>query len=231
MLTVVNMSQPSKGPATGGGGTADGSNTLLLGGGVAAPRWCVAVGAYRAQPPPYGRLIARPMGPQRARGAAAPRAADPVGAARVADPRRAHRSGRPRPPASVQPAPPPPPGRSAAGDGSRRLIHRPRPGAPVLAIITVMVLIVSMLGIERVTGVSTAAQRADRGPAAAAEEVPGAAGEPAGVDRGQRIDLNAQIHPVGLAADGSIGVPGDGPARTRPAGTTRARPPASTARR
>lgn len=36
-LTVLNMTQPTKGPATGGGGTADhGTRTLLLASGVAA---------------------------------------------------------------------------------------------------------------------------------------------------------------------------------------------------
>ncbi len=48
-LTVVTMSQPAKGPATGGGGTADGSNTLLLAGGITATALVVAFGAYRAQ--------------------------------------------------------------------------------------------------------------------------------------------------------------------------------------
>lgn len=42
-LTVLNMTQPSKGPATGGGGTADrGGSSLMLAGGVAAA--VIAVG-------------------------------------------------------------------------------------------------------------------------------------------------------------------------------------------
>ncbi|MFI7605614.1 hypothetical protein ACIBTV_10855 [Micromonospora sp. NPDC049366] len=45
-LTVLNMAQPSKGPATGGGGTAMGRGTgsLLLIGGVAAVAAAVALG-------------------------------------------------------------------------------------------------------------------------------------------------------------------------------------------
>ncbi|MFC0503004.1 hypothetical protein [Micromonospora costi] len=45
-LTVLNMAQPSKGPATGGGGTAAGRGTgmLLLVGGLAAAGAAVAIG-------------------------------------------------------------------------------------------------------------------------------------------------------------------------------------------
>ncbi|MEU6202389.1 hypothetical protein ABZ814_02195 [Micromonospora musae] len=45
-LTVLNMAQPSKGPATGGGGTAmgRGTGTLLLVGGLAAVGAAVALG-------------------------------------------------------------------------------------------------------------------------------------------------------------------------------------------
>ncbi|MEV4811616.1 hypothetical protein [Micromonospora avicenniae] len=46
MLTVLNMAQPSKGPATGGGGTATGgrTGTVLLIGGLAAAGVAVALG-------------------------------------------------------------------------------------------------------------------------------------------------------------------------------------------
>ncbi|WP_089158286.1 hypothetical protein [Micromonospora sp. NBS 11-29] len=49
MLTVLNMSQPSKGPATGGGGTAGGRGTgsLLLVGGLVAVAVVAGVSARR----------------------------------------------------------------------------------------------------------------------------------------------------------------------------------------
>ncbi|WP_433394337.1 hypothetical protein [Micromonospora sp. KLBMP9576] len=47
-LTVLNMDQPSKGPATGGGGTAgsSGTGTLLLVGGVAVVGLAVGFGFF-----------------------------------------------------------------------------------------------------------------------------------------------------------------------------------------
>ncbi|MFE9954045.1 hypothetical protein [Micromonospora sp. NPDC005299] len=49
MLTVLNMAQPSKGPATGGGGTAGGrgAGSLLLVGGLVAVAVVAGVGARR----------------------------------------------------------------------------------------------------------------------------------------------------------------------------------------
>ncbi|MBY8873238.1 hypothetical protein K7640_15485 [Micromonospora sp. PLK6-60] len=50
MLTVLNMAQPSKGPATGGGGTAGGGpgvGSLLLVGGLAAVAVVAGLGARR----------------------------------------------------------------------------------------------------------------------------------------------------------------------------------------
>lgn len=49
MLTVLNMAQPSKGPATGGGGTASGrgAGSLLLVGGLVAVAVVAGVGARR----------------------------------------------------------------------------------------------------------------------------------------------------------------------------------------
>ncbi len=49
MLTVLNMAQPSKGPATGGGGTAGGHGlgSLLLVGGLATVAVVAGVGARR----------------------------------------------------------------------------------------------------------------------------------------------------------------------------------------
>jgi hypothetical protein len=49
VLTVLNMAQPSKGPATGGGGTAGGQGTgsLLLVGGLVAVAVAAGIGARR----------------------------------------------------------------------------------------------------------------------------------------------------------------------------------------
>ncbi|SCL38944.1 hypothetical protein GA0070624_6393 [Micromonospora rhizosphaerae] len=48
VLTVLNMAQPSKGPATGGGGTASGrgAGSLLLVGGLAAVAVAAGFGAF-----------------------------------------------------------------------------------------------------------------------------------------------------------------------------------------
>ncbi|WP_422754959.1 hypothetical protein [Micromonospora sp. WMMD708] len=48
MLTVLNMAQPSKGPATGGGGTAGdrGSGSLLLVGGLAVVAVAAGLGVF-----------------------------------------------------------------------------------------------------------------------------------------------------------------------------------------
>ncbi|SCE84724.1 hypothetical protein GA0074695_1568 [Micromonospora viridifaciens] len=53
VLTVLNMAQPSKGPATGGGGTADGrgAGSLLLIGGLVAVAVAAGVGARRRTGP------------------------------------------------------------------------------------------------------------------------------------------------------------------------------------
>jgi hypothetical protein len=50
-LTVLNMSQPSKGPATGGGGTAGGrgSGSLVLVGGLTAAAVAAGFGAFRSR--------------------------------------------------------------------------------------------------------------------------------------------------------------------------------------
>ncbi|MEU5938596.1 hypothetical protein ABZ807_05310 [Micromonospora sp. NPDC047548] len=49
MLTVLNMAQPSKGPATGGGGTAAdrGAGSLLLVGGLAVVAVVAGLGVFR----------------------------------------------------------------------------------------------------------------------------------------------------------------------------------------
>ncbi|MGC4807063.1 hypothetical protein [Micromonospora sp. DT233] len=57
-LTVLNMAQPSKGPATGGGGTAGderGTGTLLLVGGLAVAAVAAGFGAYGSRRRPGTR--------------------------------------------------------------------------------------------------------------------------------------------------------------------------------
>jgi hypothetical protein len=46
ILTVLNMQQPTKGPAAGGGGTAGGPASLLLIGGIAAVALAVGFGFF-----------------------------------------------------------------------------------------------------------------------------------------------------------------------------------------
>ncbi|MFX0592047.1 class F sortase [Melissospora conviva] len=147
------------------------------------------------------------MGPQRARGGR--HRARPIRSALRGSLTRGGRILRQASAASVvQPAPPPP--RPIGGGGrSRRLIHRPRPGAAVVAIITVMVLIVSALAIERVAGVTLLPSGLTAGLRPPPKKFPVLPASPPVSIAAKRIDLNAQIHPVGLAADGSIGVPGE----------------------
>ncbi|MFI9529932.1 class F sortase [Micromonospora rosaria] len=88
-----------------------------------------------------------------------------------------------------------------------RLGGGPGPGAPVLMVAGLMVLIVAMLGVERVTGVSLLPDRLTAGLRPPPRDFPVlAASRPTGV-RIPAIDVDAPVHSVGLAADGTIGVP------------------------
>ena len=72
-----------------------------------------------------------------------------------------------------------------------------------------MVLIVSALAIERVAGVTLLPSGLTAGLRPPPKKFPVLPASPPVSIAAKRIDLNAQIHPVGLAADGSIGVPGE----------------------
>ncbi|MFJ6200032.1 class F sortase [Micromonospora sp. NPDC092111] len=81
------------------------------------------------------------------------------------------------------------------------------PGLPVLAIAAVMVLIVAMLGVERVTGLSVLPDRFIAGLRPPPKKFPVLSGSPPTQIAISSIDLRAAVHDVGIAPDGSIAVP------------------------
>ncbi|MEH0842782.1 class F sortase [Micromonospora sp. CPCC 205711] len=81
------------------------------------------------------------------------------------------------------------------------------PGVGVLVIGTLMVLIVAMLGVERVTGLSVLPDRFIAGLRPPPKKFPVLPGSPPTRIAISSIDLQAPVHHVGIAADGSIAVP------------------------
>ncbi|WP_435832813.1 class F sortase [Micromonospora wenchangensis] len=81
------------------------------------------------------------------------------------------------------------------------------PGLPVLAIAAVMLLIVAMLGVERVTGLSVLPDRFVAGLRPPPKRFPVLSGSPPTQIAISRIDVRAPVHQVGIAPDGSIDVP------------------------
>ncbi|TDC36931.1 class F sortase [Micromonospora sp. 15K316] len=98
-----------------------------------------------------------------------------------------------------------------ARPGRPRVRHRlgagGGPGLPVLLVAGLMVLIVAMLGVERVTGLSVLPDQLSAGLRPPPKKFPVLpASRPAELSI-RTIDLRAPVHDVGIAADGSIGVP------------------------
>ncbi|MFG2057138.1 class F sortase [Micromonospora sp. NPDC048930] len=88
----------------------------------------------------------------------------------------------------------------------RYAAHR-GPGAPVLVVATLMVLIVAMLGVERATGVSVLPDRLFAGlqpPPRKFPVLPASAPTDISI---AKVGLRAPVHRVGLAPDGTIAVP------------------------
>nr|WP_301548605.1 class F sortase [Micromonospora sp. C95] len=103
-------------------------------------------------------------------------------------------------------APLPPRRPRAWAAGARRSGHS-GPGLPVLVIGSLMLLIIAMLGVERLTGLSVLPDRFIAGLAPPPRKVPLlAASEPVGIEI-NKIDLAAPVHNVGIAPDGSIAAP------------------------
>ncbi|MFC3500904.1 class F sortase [Micromonospora krabiensis] len=100
---------------------------------------------------------------------------------------------RPRPAARVAP--------------TRRMNRRGGPGVPVLVIATLMVLIVAMLGVERVTGLNVLPDQISAGLRPPPKKFPVLPASPPVALTIPSIDVRAPVHNVGIAADGSIGVP------------------------
>ncbi|MEV4201633.1 class F sortase [Micromonospora globbae] len=107
--------------------------------------------------------------------------------------------------ATTDPKAPPLPARR-----QRRVVRRRAgagPGLPVLFVASLMVLIVAMLGVERVTGLDVLPDQLGAGLRPPPKKFPVLpASEPVELTI-QTIDLRAPVHNVGIAPDGSIGVP------------------------
>ncbi|MFU8873550.1 class F sortase [Micromonospora sp. SL4-19] len=81
------------------------------------------------------------------------------------------------------------------------------PGAPVLVIAALMVLIVAMLGVERVTGVTVLPDRLFAGIRPPPKKFPVLSASPPTNISISKLGLRAPVHRVGIASDGTIAVP------------------------
>ncbi|MGR6321643.1 class F sortase [Micromonospora soli] len=88
-----------------------------------------------------------------------------------------------------------------------RYAARRGPGAPVLVVAAVMVLIVAMLGMERVTGLSVLPDRLFAGLRPPPKKFPVLPASPPTHLSIGTLGLRAPVHRVGLAPDGTIAVP------------------------
>lgn len=105
-----------------------------------------------------------------------------------------------------------PPSRPAGSPLLRRRLGT-GPGLPVLAVATLMVLIVAMLGVEQVTGVSLLPDRISAGLRPPPKKFPVLPASRPTALAISKIDLRAPLHDVGLAPDGTIAVPDVGRAQ------------------
>ncbi|MFI7605615.1 class F sortase [Micromonospora sp. NPDC049366] len=104
-------------------------------------------------------------------------------------------------------APPLRPQPAARVAPTRRSHRRGGPGVPVLVIASLMVLIVAMLGVERVTGLNVLPDQISAGLRPPPKKFPVLpASQPVALTI-PSIDVRAPVHNVGIAADGTIGVP------------------------
>ncbi|MFF4877614.1 class F sortase [Micromonospora sp. NPDC000668] len=109
--------------------------------------------------------------------------------------------------ATTDPAARPLPPSRPAGSPLLRRRFTTNPGVPVLAVAALMVLIVAMLGIEQVTGVSLLPDRITAGLRPPPKKFPVLpASRPVGLAI-HTLDLQAPVHGVGIAPDGTIAVP------------------------
>ncbi|MGB2570268.1 class F sortase [Micromonospora citrea] len=100
------------------------------------------------------------------------------------------------------------PVRPATRRPSRPGRHRGRsPGLPVMVVAGLMALIVALLGVEQVTGLSVLPDRFIAGLRPPPRKFPVLPGSPPTGIAIDRLDLRAAVHHVGIAPDGSIGVP------------------------
>ncbi|MEU5906160.1 class F sortase [Micromonospora sp. NPDC047467] len=105
-----------------------------------------------------------------------------------------------------------PPSRPAGSPLARRRFDA-GPGLPVLAVAALMVLIVAMLGVEQVTGISVLPDSLSAGLRPPPKKFPVlSASRPTSLAI-HTIDLQAPVHDVGIASDGTIAVPDAGRAQ------------------
>ncbi|MEU7846688.1 class F sortase [Micromonospora parva] len=115
--------------------------------------------------------------------------------------------------ATTDPDARPLPPRRPAGPPSARHRFATSPGLPVLAIGALMVLIVAMLGVEQVTGMSLLPDRLSAGLRPPPKKFPVLpASQPISLAI-EEIGVQAPVHAVGIAPDGTIAVPDAGRAQ------------------
>ncbi|MBQ0901944.1 class F sortase [Micromonospora sp. U21] len=109
--------------------------------------------------------------------------------------------------ATTDPAARPLPPRRPAGSPLLRRRLGTGPGVPVLAVAALMLLIVAMLGVEQVTGISMLPDRLSAGLRPPPKKFPVLpASRPTSLAI-RTLDVQAPVHDVGIAADGTIAVP------------------------
>ncbi|MFG1950987.1 class F sortase [Micromonospora sp. NPDC048830] len=103
--------------------------------------------------------------------------------------------------------------RPGAGAGRWRPVASRGPGAPVLVVAALMALVLAMLGTQALTGYSVLPDRFVVGLRPPPKKFPVLpASRPTGIAINS-IDLDAPVHDVGIAPDGTIGVPDAGRAQ------------------
>jgi hypothetical protein len=104
-------------------------------------------------------------------------------------------------------------GPAVASTRTRRpTVRRPRsgrsgPGLPVLVVAAVMVLIVGMLGFQQITGISVLPEQLTAGIRPPPKTFPVLPASPPVAISVPAVEVTAPVHQVGIAPDGSIGVP------------------------
>lgn len=100
-----------------------------------------------------------------------------------------------------------PPIRPHPASGTRRILLHRGPSAPIVGVLVLIVLIAGMLGFERITGIPVLPSALTAGLRPPPKKFPVLDPSTPVAITIAHIDLSAPVHQVGMAADGTIGVP------------------------